>query len=160
MAAEQPEKRVIPVRFPPRSTVTPVTPPPPTPTPPPQKVEKEELKPKRTIKPGEIYSAVVTKTATTTDDVTLDGDKVPEGTSIRITSFYVADLTTWAKSMYLGIKKTGAYTWFKPANGSQYAGESHIDGELYLVEGEAPAGKIVAPTVGDELILFARGIYT
>lgn len=107
---------------------------------------------------GSIYRVEETRVAPDTSDLTLDGDKVPEGMKCTVLFFSASDVTTASKKIQLGYKRAGAYCWVKTKTGLATDFSVILDTPITLFEGESVAAKIQSPTASDALSLYARGI--
>lgn len=110
------------------------------------------------MKPNDVYRVEQEQKATSTDTVTLEGDKVEPGQVVCISFMAVSNLTTANKTVRLGYDRNGDQHWFKrlAAGASGYG--TDLTGEIYLVEGEKPIAQIESPTTGDELRFYVRGV--
>lgn len=110
------------------------------------------------VKPKDVYSAEVSQSGANAD-LDLMGPQVPEGRVVRLRFFAAVDLTTVNRSLRLGYRRGGQDLWFKRQNAGASAFGVAMDGELYLVGGEAPIARVESAPLGDECWLIARGEY-
>lgn len=111
------------------------------------------------VKPQDVYSAETPQTAPDTDDLSLEGPKVPEGKVVRIETFFAIDLTTSNKTIRVGFDRAGTKFWLqREAAGTGKYG-IRLRRPLILVENERPICMIESPTASDECKLIARGVY-
>ncbi len=101
----------------------------------------------------------VQQTATSTDNITLKGTKVPEDKVAEITYVAVKDETTTGKTLRIGYQRGGENFWLReePAT-TNYHGIQET-GIFYLMPNECIIGMIESPTSADVVKLFVRGKY-
>jgi len=110
------------------------------------------------VKPGDIYSAEISQVGSAAD-LDIEGPAVPTGHVVRLTSMYVIDLTTVNRSLRLGYSRGGTAHWFKRGNAGASSFGIGLDGDLILVEGEKPIGRVESAPSDDSCVLIARGEY-
>jgi len=96
-------------------------------------------------------------TAPSTDDVTFTGPAVGRGKILEVTALSVVDFTTANKQLLVG---------FKDVENNEHLVDGYkatsnygigLSGILYLLEGEAPLGKVVSPTTSNVCYFTCHG---
>lgn len=111
------------------------------------------------LKPRDVYQAEISDPAPDSNDLTLEGPKIPEGQVVEIRTFFAVDITTAAKTIRIGYDRGGVKHWVKRAAAGTGNYGIALDEELILVENERPVCMIESPTASDECKLIARGVY-
>jgi len=106
------------------------------------------------------YRVQVKTTAPDTNTVTLYGYEVPRGKVAILTFMSIMDYTNNTNELMLGIKDSGGnehMLHFGLGTATDILQSLAIEGEVILLPGEKPFGRILSPSTSDVIYFSAHG---
>lgn len=95
--------------------------------------------------------------APSTDTVTFESDRVRKGELVKVLLAQVLDSTTANKKLVLGIRDAEGNDHYLHQVQETLTFEAHLEGEVYLIEGEKFIGIVTSPTLSDECFFTVDG---
>lgn len=92
-----------------------------------------------------------------TDNIEWTAPPVRRGQIVLITHAAITDYTTANKKLYLGYKDMSGTVYYVSVRKAAQYNQAHLQGSLYLIEGDAPVAGIESPSTSDVISLVIHG---
>lgn len=90
-------------------------------------------------------------------DAELETSKVGRGQIVEITSATISDFTTTNRKLSIGLKTVDGTTYYLTVEQSNSTRQTHINGHIFLVEGDCLVGAAANTNAGDVLSFSVHG---